>query len=93
LVHRAHRGGGVSHLNGYDDGSSDMKKHAVINGLALMLVGGHMFPMSFQPGFVYEARISIAFIILRAASVIAGAILRLIPAAALSYHSFTERKK
>jgi hypothetical protein len=70
-----------------------MKKHAVINGLALLLVGGLMFPMSFQPGFVYKTRISIAFIILRAASVIAGAILLLIPAAALLYHSFTERKE
>jgi hypothetical protein len=96
LVHRAHRGGEVSDLNGYGDGSLDMKKHRVVNGLALLLVGGLMFSMSFQPEFVYETRISIAFIILRAASVIAmiaGAILLLIPAAALLYYSFTERKK
>jgi hypothetical protein len=73
-----------------------MKKHTVMNGLALLLVGGLMFSMSFQPGFVYGTGINMAFIILRAASVIAmiaGAILLLIPAAALVYYSFTERKK
>lgn len=77
-----------------------MKRNRVINGIALLLVGGLLFAIlsAFQPRFYpsYGLPFGAAFTILRIASIIAiiaGAAMLIIPAAALVYYSLAGRKR